>query len=234
MTTTSSDTTTSSSALFILGAGASVDSGLPTYRGCGSIYGDDNESYANILTRQNPPDKIWEILEPLYNSIYNIKEPGETYKLLDKLITLKHPNSMIVTQNIDSLANNIDVPVVELHNNYKYIDCLTCGEHCEYRPDHRCIKCDSEKTMPDIVLFGDSISRIKYDKIMIFIKRVKPKHVYIIGTSMQFNYLFTIVNRAKQYGAKCININPCVTYKHKKDKIMNMSSAEALNLLINE
>jgi NAD-dependent deacetylase len=217
-------------ALFILGAGASVDSGLPTYRGTNSIYGDDCASYENILTRINKPDSIWRILDPLYEKIITTK-PGETYRLLEKLIYSKYPNSMIVTQNIDGLCNNISVPTIEIHGSYKYIDCMECGKKTNYSPGHKCGECNSDQTMPDIILFDDSISRDKYNEIISFIKQNIPKHIFIIGTTLQFGYLTDIVNTAKQRLGKCIHINPD-DIRITKDEHMKMTSAEALQILL--
>ena len=69
----------------ILGAGASVDSGLPTFRGNDGIYKNEEEieRILNVRSLRNPRKllKVWKFLQPLYSDIKRCK-PGETYKIL--------------------------------------------------------------------------------------------------------------------------------------------------------
>ena len=41
------------SIMFVLGAGASVDSGLPVYRGFGGMYTDESEIYKAMSSRES-------------------------------------------------------------------------------------------------------------------------------------------------------------------------------------
>jgi NAD-dependent SIR2 family protein deacetylase len=85
--------------LYLLGAGASIDSGLPTYRGDGGI----NTSYTKMTTESS-----FNYLEK------RIKEncPGETYKFIDEI---SPKNSMIITQNIDGYAHSTNLNVIDIH-----------------------------------------------------------------------------------------------------------------------
>lgn len=75
--------------IFILGSGASVDSGLPTYRGIGGIYKDN--SYEHFLSYENfkkNPRDIWEFHKELYHQISSIEHPGKTYLKIKELSEL--------------------------------------------------------------------------------------------------------------------------------------------------
>ena len=223
------------SSLFILGAGASVDSGLPTYRGINGLYNNSFDYYEQMLTKTTNSNKLWEILEPLFNQIYNTKDIGETYKLLETLINNKYPNSMIATQNIDGFAKNICVPLVELHGNYSKIKCLDCDIFIDYVPGHICNQCGKHNTIPNIVLFEDNIDVNYITQIYNFMKLNKPKYVFIIGTTLQFKYLQDIICKAKMYGSECIHINPDKNYICDSDDILICdTSSNALNFLINK
>lgn len=88
---------------FILGAGASVDSGLPTFRGDNGYYSEkkDIESILSIDSLKSPKKllRLWKELQPLYSKIQSQK-PGRTYEVIKQVFD-KFPQSYILNQNID-------------------------------------------------------------------------------------------------------------------------------------
>lgn len=225
----------SSCIFFILGAGASVDSGLGTYRGPEGIYTNSNVDYERILSHSSSLKDMWEFLEPLYTNIKN-NLPGPTYQKIKEMGALV-PDSFILTQNIDGYALSIGLPVIEIHGSARTMTCLNklgCGvtvaANCK---NYKCT-CGS-LCRPDIVLFDEKLSQIKVHEVYRLIKRC-PTHVIVIGTSLQFPYLREFITKAKQRGAKVIHINPDVSAyadKLKKGEIWyNESIAKGLDRII--
>ena len=225
--------------LFILGAGASVDSGLKTYRGENGIYTSDvNFEPEQILCPEvlylDPcgPEKIWSFLRPLYAHI-RATQPGPTYTVLREIFE-KYPSSMVLTQNIDSFARTI-CPLenlVELHGSHTYMKCLKCQKVLLTNYDDPKCSCESY-CRPDIVLFDESIPKEKIEKVYRYIKHT-VKHIIVVGTTLQFLYLRDIISKAKSRGGTVIHINPDDTYAsnvRKNEKWIQMSSAEGLKAL---
>jgi len=95
--------------LFLLGAGASVDSGMKTYRSNDSSYYQFDESDP----KQNPLDisalgdndrmsHMWEHLEPIIRDCPSTY--GPTYERI-KEIASEYEHVLIANQNIDGLAD---------------------------------------------------------------------------------------------------------------------------------
>lgn len=207
---------------FILGAGASVDSGLKTYRGDNGIYGenDEPEEYLNERHARYYPKSVWNFLAPLYQEIQR-NNPGPTYQKIMDLAKIYH-NSFILTQNIDGYALSTGLPCVEMHGNFSTMRCSGCGQVAktdvsglaDYRPDpdySRLICSCGEFYRPDIVLFGEELDKANVAQIY---KRLneKTRYVVIVGSTLQFPYLRKFINKAKRRGAQVIHINPDADY----------------------
>jgi len=208
--------------LFILGSGASVDSGLPTYRGPNGIYKDEdypekyfqNINFNNILNIWNVPEieKVWDFFRDLYITSFN-KDLGPTYKEIENIIT-KYPNSCIITQNIDGLALklNCNIPIIEIHGNNRNMMCMNkkCKKINKINIDNPYCECKSY-CRPDIVCYGEELDSKKVEQCCKETKKFY-KYVVIIGTTLQFDYLKRFIQNAKRRFAKVIHINPDKNY----------------------
>lgn len=208
--------------LFLLGAGASVSSGLPTYRGKNGLY--SNPEITELLTDKKikeTPKKVWHEINKIGKLIKDVKL-GPTYKTLKRISDLS--NSYFITQNVDGLIYKAGIPtekVWELHGNLRTMTCMTCGFVQSIHFDNP--KCKGnrfdadgqlskmicgEYCRPDIVLFNETINNQSYMYALEWIKKYRPTHVIIVGTTLQFGYLQHIVHCANNEGAQIININP--------------------------
>ena len=184
--------------LFILGAGASADSGLPVYRGNGT----DPENYLSLSSSMNT---VWDYLTPLYEAIKS-HTPGPTYDALKRF-----PDSLILTQNIDRYALSTGIKTVEIHGVHDSMSCKSCKKKVVTDLSKRKCECGGDYR-PDITLYGEDLDPLKCHEVYCFIAWSKPKRVVIIGTSIQFGYLKEFIHKAKQHGAKIIHINPDPNY----------------------
>lgn len=201
------------SIMFILGAGASVDSGMTTYRGKDGLYTDTNlEELLHIRTLRKEPDVIWKFMEDFY---HNTKKAtfGETYQIIRKLIQL-YPQSFIITQNVDSIIKEkeMDVPIVELHGSVHKMKCLECNLVQGIDFNRLCTRCNS-LCRPNITLFGEHLDDRVVQSIWMLIKARKPKYIMIIGTTLQFPYLRTIISHTRTEKKHRIHVNPDINYQ---------------------
>jgi NAD-dependent protein deacetylase/lipoamidase len=227
------------SIFFILGAGASVDSGLPTYRGPEGYYEKNYEEITQLIsvkTLDKSPEKIWDFFNSLYTQVQKSK-PGPTYQLINKLCE-KYPESFVLTQNIDGIASkHLSVPVVEMHGNINYMVCEKCDKQDMNYSNPVC-KC-GEKCIPDIVLFGQDLDRQNIMKMYTLIKKHKPKYVFMIGTTMQFGYLREFIEKSRTMKCNRYHINPDKAYvfdgnMNKGEKLVQMKASEGLQKIIDE
>jgi NAD-dependent deacetylase len=127
---------------FILGAGASVDCGLPTFRGQNGLYQDSSkvEQILNskFIYKTNENLKhYWEFNKDLYAKIKHVHDneiykTSDTYNNLCKLCQT-FPKSFILSQNIDKIVNtalnkmNETIPIIDMHGSYDTVYCTNCN-----------------------------------------------------------------------------------------------------------
>jgi NAD-dependent deacetylase len=190
--------------LFITGAGASVDSGLGTYRGEGGLYESEGNPAddLSIDTWRENPEKTWKTLNPLIKSIKSNK-PGPTYEIIKKIAKEKRVH--IWTQNVDGYSFYTGAAVWEMHGNVRLMKCEICNFELPLNEDKPfCSKCNC-LCKPNIVFYGEDIRERQY------LLSDRFKTVIVIGTSLQFPYLLNLITDYS-YNARVIHINPDPDY----------------------
>lgn len=226
------------SVLFILGAGASQDSGFLTYRGVNGIYAsnelcdspdpDVNPLHVSALQDPDRLESLWQILNPIKQKTTQNPKLGPTYNIIQRIINQTSNECLIVTQNVDGLALSCltqNCRVIEIHGNIQTTQCLnaTCNTISDKNAKY-CTICNSI-VRPNIVLYGEEINKSLMYDIQRWIKKNAPKYVYVIGTSLQFDYLNQIISTGKKKGASVIHVNPDPKYQghSHRQKIKKMS-----------
>jgi len=193
------------------GAGISVDSGIPAFRGGQGLWEKyDPLEYAEIRAFYHNPEKVWVMLREMSEVIFESK-PSPAHLALGEL-EKKGILKSVITQNIDGLhhvAGNTDV--IEYHGNHRWLVCPNCSKKIplardviSIRPDPRCEKCNTA-LKPDVVFFGEGIP-------MIAAYRANEEAsvcntLLIIGTSGVVYPAAEIPFTAKSNGATIIEIN---------------------------
>ncbi|OYT46646.1 hypothetical protein B6U90_00710 [Thermoplasmatales archaeon ex4484_6] len=147
--------------IVLTGAGMSVESGLPPFRGPGGIWERfDPEEYGHIDTFRKDPERAWVLLGEMLSGTLSFS-PNEGHRVIARLEE-KGLAGPVVTQNIDGyhgIAGSRDV--LEIHGNIRNIICPSCGrtEYISSRlPDDWSVKCScGSYRRPDIVLFGEPL-----------------------------------------------------------------------------
>jgi NAD-dependent deacetylase len=202
---------TASYAVALTGAGISVESGIPPFRGPGGLWEKiDPMKYAHIDAFLDDPETVWNVLIKDMKTVLDTAQPNPGHIALvdlERLGILK----TVITQNVDGLhqmAGNGDV--LEFHGNFAWQSCLDCSRRIETalvdltRIPPRC-SCGGI-LRPDCVFFGEMIPH----EALIRSQRVSAAcdAMLVIGTSAMVQPAATMPFIAKDNGAVIIEINP--------------------------
>jgi NAD-dependent deacetylase len=200
-------------AIALTGAGISVESGIPDFRGKDGLWARyDPMEYAHIDSFRRNPAKVWNMLAEMDELIASV-QPNDAHRalaVLEKLGVLRS----VVTQNIDSLhqrAGSRDV--VEFHGNFRTFSCDECYKgyardevSLEKRPP--LCKCGGP-LRPDIVFFGEGIPEDAHVRAVEAAGRCDL--MLVIGTSASVVPASYLPRVAKSRGATIIEINPSLS-----------------------
>jgi len=198
----------------LTGAGMSVESGIPTFRGKGGLWEKYNpEEYGHITTLRYHPEKAWIMLKEMQEAILPAR-PNRGHYALAELEAMGLLSS-IITQNVDGLhhlAGNKNI--IEFHGHLQTTACMDCDwrvPSSEVPLDNippRCPKCKGP-IKPDAVFFGeaipsDALTRSNQESRLCTL-------MLVVGTEAVVYPAASMPDIAKTAGAKIIEINPSRT-----------------------
>ena len=229
--------------MMITGAGISTGSGLGTYRGKGGLYtqleaelGMPVEQFMSKQTLKSDPDLLWSYWMR-HRHLVSEAVPSKAHEAIAALA--KGADAFLeVTQNVDGLSLKAGVPsdsLIELHGSFSRFKCIHC--HAPYRlpakPDEgNCPECEhcapmaSSKIRPDVVLFGELIDQVHFDRAMAFAKTANI--LILCGTTLMFPYLGGFIHTALEHGAEVIYIDPEASSQAPMLQILGVNRAESV------
>ena len=194
--------------VFFTGAGLSVESGIPTYRGQGGVWENYNyQEYACQEAFANDPEKVWDFHDKR-RAIIKSCSPNPAHEIIAK-VQQQHPRTTIITQNIDGLHQRSGAQnVIELHGSIWRLRCPESGnleENFETPLKQR--KSTSKSWWrPDIVWFGDPL---REETIQTALNALQQCDLFLcIGTSAVVYPAAQMPQIAIDNGAETIEINP--------------------------
>jgi NAD-dependent deacetylase len=234
-------------AVGLTGAGISVESEIPPFRGPGGIwtkYGEPAmDGYQRFLADpkgwwENIIKKITEkSIDELTSKIWDAKPNQGHYSLagLEKMGILKH----LITQNIDDLHRKAGSKnLAEIHGNINKLRCISCNrrwdrdafEIKEIPP--RCPECNGIiKT--DTVFFGEPIPRDVLAKCET--ETAKCDCMLVVGTTATVYPSASFPIRAKRRGAALIEVNLYESeLSYLCDVVLRGPSGKILPLLVED
>jgi NAD-dependent deacetylase len=193
------------------GAGISVESGIPPFRGETGLWNKYNPEVLDLNYFHTNPETSWQFIREIFYDFFTDTKPNPAHFVLAEMESRGILKS-IITQNIDNLHQEAgSKPVHEFHGNSKTLICLKCGE--KYRAsefDFKNIppKCtnDGEVLKPDFIFFGEGIPQDAY--INSFAEAEKADVCLVIGSTGEVMPASLVPQTAKQTGAVIIEINP--------------------------
>jgi NAD-dependent deacetylase len=206
-----SDLASARQAVALTGAGISVDSGIPPFRGKGGLWERfDPMEIAHIDSFLRNPAMVWKVLVKDLKDIIDRARPNDGHKGIARLEQLGILKS-VITQNIDGLhqmAGNTDV--IEFHGTFAWQRCMKCDRRIETRKvdaselPPRCA-C-SGILRPDAVFFGELIPPVALWRSQEAAARCDV--MLVVGTSAEVQPAASMPVIARQSGAIVIEINP--------------------------
>lgn len=215
--------------MVITGAGVSAESGVPVFRTPDGLWRKFNPmEYATPEAFHQDPVKVWKWYDLRRQGIV-AAQPNPAHQALAQLeegSEVQKPKGgqgrtvFIVTQNVDDLHERAgSKQVVHLHGSIWRLRCERDGNVVENReaplsempPTCFC----GEIMRPDIVWFGEELPWRPLQQVeeymMAGVGGQGPGKIdvcLIIGTEASFGYIVELAVRAREHGAKLVDINP--------------------------
>jgi NAD-dependent deacetylase len=198
----------------LTGAGISVESGIPPFRGKGGLWEKiDPMEVAHIDAFMEDPARVWRLLiQDLGHQLASAR-PNDAHHGLAALENLGCMTS-IITQNVDGLHQAAGSSrVVEFHGTFATVSCLKCHAR---QPIKNCLTgelpplCDCGGVLrPDCVFFGEMIPTKAFQAAQVAVATCDV--MLVVGTSATVQPAAHMPVMAKQNGAVIIEINPEAT-----------------------
>ena len=223
----------------LTGAGISVESGIPPFRGKGGVWETiDPIEYAHIDAFNRDPLKVWQVLLKAMKTVLDTARPNTGHLGLVELERLDRLHT-IITQNVDGLhqaAGSRDV--IEFHGNFAWYRCVDCS----FRRPSRDINLDSLPPVcgcggiyrPECIFFGELIptqpmwrSREAAENCDLML---------VVGTSAEVQPAALMPRFAKENGATVVEINPDATplTETVSDYLIRGKAGEVIHRIVSE
>ena len=207
--------------LAVTGAGVSVASGLPTYRGVGGLYTSQDTEDGMPIERalsgsvfQRQPALTWKYIHAIERAGRGASPNGIHQGLVE--LEKRGHHVTVLTQNVDGLHRQAGSSrVIAIHGAVDEVRCTQCthsGSFAEFaadQPEPRCPMC-GRWLRPNVVLFGEML---RQDDVWQMHREFALGFdlVLSIGTTSVFPYIQEPIHRASQWNALTVEINPSVT-----------------------
>lgn len=227
--------------LVITGAGISVDSGLPTYRGIGGLYeGSGTEDKLSIEDALSG-DMLLQRPEITWKYVHQIEAAcrGAHYNNAHKVLVdfEQHFDVCVLTQNIDGFHMNAGSSnVIDIHGDIHDLLCMDCTysitipDYSDLNLPPRCPRCDGNMR-PDVVLFGEMLAEDKLRRMYAELDQGFDM-VVTVGTTSLFPYIAGPVIDASRKNIPTVEINPGDTpVSDYVDHHLRLGAADALTAI---
>lgn len=193
------------------GAGISVESGIPPFRGQGGLWNKYNPEILSLGYFYSYPESAWKEVKKLFYEFFGKAKPNKAHLALAEL-EKKGYLKTVITQNIDNLHQEAgSKSVIEFHGTAQHLECIECKS--KYEPYlkiknedvPKCEKCNSV-LKPAFIFFEESIPRQAFDDSTLHAS--KADLMIVVGTTGEVMPASTIPYACKRNGAKILEINP--------------------------
>lgn len=193
------------------GAGISVESGVPPFRGEDGLWNRYDPMVLDINYFYSNPLESWKVIREMFYEFFKDVKPNKAHQVLAQMEKNKLL-SAVITQNIDNLHQEAGSKIVyEYHGNAQKLVCTKCGKY--YKPSEinldnlppRCIK-DDAILKPDFIFFGEPIPEKAREGSMA--EASKAEVFLVIGSTGEVMPACFVPQMAKENGAKIIEVNP--------------------------
>ncbi|MBQ1698282.1 MAG: NAD-dependent deacylase [Bacteroidales bacterium] len=192
------------------GAGISVESGIPPFRGKGGLWNKYDPDFLTLTTFHRQPEKAWAIIKEIFYDHWGEASPNPAHTALADLEKMGMMNA-IITMNIDNLHQKAgSTRVIEYHGTIGRMICEKCGK--TYPTENVSLdtippRCSCGAVLkPDFIFFEEGIPPKAYSESIDLAQ--KTDLMLVIGTTGEVMPACHVPIIAKQSGATIIEINP--------------------------
>ncbi|MFO8002264.1 MAG: NAD-dependent deacylase [Marinilabilia sp.] len=193
------------------GAGISVESGIPPFRGENGIWNKYDPEVLDMDFFFANPVESWKVIREIFYDYFGKAKPNDGHKVLGRM-EQKGLLKCVITQNIDNLhQEGGSTRVYEFHGNSQTMECTACDHRFpasevdfETLPV-RCSRCGG-LVKPAFIFFGEAIPVDAYAGSLEAAQQADV--CLIIGSLGEVMPAAMIPWEAKRNGASIIEINP--------------------------
>ena len=192
------------------GAGISVESGIPPFRGPGGLWSKYDPHILDINYFYMFPETAWVKIKEIFYDFFAQAQPNAAHHAL---VRLEQAGKLkcVITQNIDNLHQQAgSTEVIEFHGNSKRLVCLKCGQRFSATPEifnhlpPRCVSC-GKILKPDFVFFGEPIPIDAHERAL---AETELADLWlVIGTTGEVYPAASVPITAKYNGKRIIEVN---------------------------
>jgi NAD-dependent deacetylase len=193
------------------GAGVSVESGIPPFRGENGIWDKYDPDILEISYFKDHPEESWKVIREIFYNFFGKCKPNAAHKVL-AYMEKQGLLEAVITQNIDNLHQEAGSEnVYEFHGNAKRLICLKCSYEQEMNNVDlttlpvMCPKCGG-LMKPDFIFFGEKITPQIYQDS--FNAAENADVCIIVGSTGAVFPAAYVPIVSRKYGATIIEINP--------------------------
>lgn len=193
------------------GAGISVESGIPSFRGDDGLWSRYDPKVLELDYFRSHPEDCWPVIKEIFYTHFTGAQPNAAHKLLARFEQVGRLKC-VITQNIDSLHQKAGSRAVHcFHGDSSALRCMRCDQVFEATPAllHPmlpvCPSCGGA-LKPDFVFFGEAIPSQAYQAS--FEAASACDLMLVIGTTGEVYPAAILPAEARRNGATVIEINP--------------------------
>jgi NAD-dependent deacetylase len=203
------------------GAGISVESGIPPFRGPGGLWGKYDPHTLELDFFLARPENSWPVIREIFYDNFGKARPNAAHFALARLELEGWPQEgteggrahlrTLITQNIDNLHYTAGSRnIVEFHGNSRNLLCLSCGTRVKVAPTllenlpPHCICGGIYK--PDFIFFGEGIPPEAHARA--HEAALQSDVMLVVGSTGEVYPAALVPRWAAEAGAKIIEINP--------------------------
>jgi len=192
------------------GAGISVESGIPPFRGEDGIWSKYDPQVLDLDYFHSHPLESWQVIKEIFYDYFGVAKPNAAHLAIATLEKMGKVKA-VITQNIDNLHQEAGNTLVhEFHGNSKHLVCTHCFDHSAvdeaifaHLPP-KCTKCGG-LLKPDFIFFGEAIPPDAYAQS---VEESRKADVFLlVGTTGEVIPASYIPQMAKRNGAVIIEVN---------------------------
>lgn len=193
------------------GAGISVESGIPPFRGPTGLWSRYDPILLDIAHFRRQPRESWALIKKIFYDFFGEARPNAAHRALADMERAGIVQA-VITQNIDNLHQEAGSQAVyEYHGTCRFLRCDDCGARRESAETSleelppRCPRCGGV-LRPDFVFFGEGIPETA---AAFSLAAARTADLFlVIGTTGEIMPASSIPHLAKENGAHIVEINP--------------------------